>query len=90
MRALWRRHAELVRHSLAHGFYQGWDMHPSHLVSRFATVYGFHLRTYAEYAARIAAWREQTAVAGVMDEPATIKTLIAALARADHALARVR
>ena len=86
--ALWRRHAELVRHSLGHGFYQGWDMHPAHLVSRFATVYAFHLAHYESYCDRVRAWEERRAAGGgVMDEPATIKTLTAALHRADAALA---
>lgn len=85
--ALWRRHAALVRHSLGNGFYQGWDMHPAHLVSRFAVVYAFHLARYEEYQERVTAWREGRAAAGgVLDEPATIATLTAALARADHAL----
>ncbi|MFI6812107.1 DUF6986 family protein [Nonomuraea sp. NPDC050328] len=83
---LWARHAQLVRHSLGNGFYQGWDMHPSHLVSRFATVYAFHLARYDEYAARVRAWEEQRQVGGVLDEPATIKSLAAALRRADSAL----
>ncbi|NUW40521.1 DUF6986 family protein [Nonomuraea rhodomycinica] len=87
VRALWRRHAELVRHSLAHGFHQGWDLHPSHLVSRFATVYAFHLATYDAYRERVRAWEERRAAGGgVMDEPATIRTLAAALARADAVL----
>ncbi|MBF8187748.1 aldolase [Nonomuraea sp. K274] len=85
--ALWRRHAELVRHSLRHGFYQGWDMHPAHLVSRYATVYAFHLARYDSYRERVRAWEEQReAGGGVMDEPATIRTLVAALRRADAAL----
>ncbi|MFC4015948.1 DUF6986 family protein [Nonomuraea purpurea] len=85
--ALWRRHAETVRHSLRHGFYQGWDMHPSHLVSRFATVYAFHLARYEVYRERVSAWEERReAGGGVMDEPATIRTLVAALRRADAAL----
>ncbi|MEU6793631.1 aldolase [Nonomuraea wenchangensis] len=85
--ALWRRHAELVRHSLRHGFHQGWDMHPSHLVSRFATVYAFHLAHYDVYRERVRAWEERReAGGGVMDEPATIRTLAAALRRADAAL----
>ncbi|MGW0484328.1 DUF6986 family protein [Nonomuraea sp. NPDC003214] len=86
VRALWRRHAGLVRHSLAHGFHQGWDMHPSHLVSRFATVYSFHLATYDSYRERVRAWRERRPVGGVLDEPATIRTLESALRRADAAL----
>ncbi|GAA1706733.1 DUF6986 family protein [Nonomuraea bangladeshensis] len=85
--ALWRRHAELVRHSLRHGFHQGWDMHPSHLVSRFATVYAFHLADYDAYRERVRAWEERReAGGGVMDEPATIRTLAAALRRADAAM----
>ncbi|WP_433414797.1 DUF6986 family protein [Microtetraspora malaysiensis] len=85
--ALWARHAQLVAHSLSNGFYQGWDMHPSHLVSRYATVYAFHLAHYEEYSARVEAWEQRReAGGGVMDEPATIKTMAAALARADHAL----
>lgn len=87
VRALWRRHAALVRHSLAHGFHQGWDMHPSHLVSRFATLYAFHLARYDAYRERVRAWEERRAAGGgVMDEPATVKTLVAALRRADAAL----
>ncbi|GAA0964229.1 aldolase/citrate lyase family protein [Acrocarpospora macrocephala] len=84
--ALWRRHAQLVRHSLGNGFYQGWDMHPSHLVSRYATTYAFHLRHYDEYQSRVRAWHEQRQEGGVMDEPATVKTMTAALTRAHHCL----
>ncbi|WP_055481658.1 DUF6986 family protein [Sphaerimonospora mesophila] len=87
VRALLRRHAALVRHSLSNGFYQGWDMHPSHLVSRFATVYAFHLARYEDHVERVRAWEDRRRTAGgVLEEPATIKTLVAALARADHAL----
>ncbi|WP_182874861.1 DUF6986 family protein [Microbispora sp. H10670] len=85
--ALLRRHSALVAHSLSHGFHQGWDMHPSHLVSRFTTVYAFHLACYEKYADRVHAWEERRAAAGgVLDEPATVRTLAAALARADQAL----
>jgi citrate lyase beta subunit len=84
---LLRRHSAQVRHSLAHGYYQGWDMHPSHLISRFATVYAFHYKCYETYSDRIRAWEdERAAEGGVLDEPATIRTLLLALARADHAL----
>jgi SPX domain protein involved in polyphosphate accumulation len=80
----------MVRHSLSHGFYQGWDMHPSHLVSRYAAVYAFHLSRYEEYFHRVRAWEEQReAGGGVMDEPATIRTMAAALRRADLTLGNV-
>ena len=39
----WRAHASDVRHSLASGFYQGWDLHPAQLPSRYAAVYDFFL-----------------------------------------------
>ncbi|MEU8269333.1 aldolase [Sphaerisporangium sp. NPDC049002] len=85
--ALWRAHAGMVRHSLRHGFYQGWDMHPSHLVSRYATVYAFHLAGRDAHAERVRAWEaRRDAGGGVMDEPATIKTLSTALHRASLAL----
>ncbi|WP_019630766.1 DUF6986 family protein [Actinomadura atramentaria] len=79
----WTTHAAQVRHSLAHGFYQGWDLHPAHLPSRYAAVYGFHLDGADEVVARVRAWHEQAAAAsGVLDEPATIRALTARLRRA--------
>ena len=41
--ACWQAHATAVRHSLAHGFYQGWDLHPAHLTARYAALFDFHL-----------------------------------------------
>jgi hypothetical protein len=41
--AAWRLHAAHVTHSLVGGFYQGWDLHPAQLISRFAAVYAFFL-----------------------------------------------
>ena len=35
----WRLHAAHVRHSLVGGFYQGWDLHPAQLPTRYAAVY---------------------------------------------------
>ena len=82
--ATWAAHAAHVRHSLKHGFYQGWDLHPAHLPSRYATVYAFHLAGADDAVARVRAWHEQSAsdADGVLDEPATIKALTARLRRA--------
>src|SRR3954467_10467528 len=33
--AAWRLHADDVRHSLVNGFYQGWDLNPGQLPSRY-------------------------------------------------------
>lgn len=74
--ATWRRHADHVRHSLAYGFVQGWDLDPSHLVSRYAVVYDHLLDGLDEARARLAAWEDGTGPSGsTMDEPATIRVL---------------
>jgi citrate lyase beta subunit len=74
--AAWRVHADHVRHSLRHGFYQGWDLHPAHLVSRYAAVYGWLLPHLDDAVSRVRAWREGAAAAGVLDEPATVARLL--------------
>ena len=42
--AAWRLHADDIRHSLINGFYQGWDLHPAQLPSRYGAAYGFFHR----------------------------------------------
>jgi hypothetical protein len=39
----WCLHAAHVRHSHVGGFYQGWDLHPAQLPTRYAAVYAFFL-----------------------------------------------
>ena len=39
----WRLHFDDVTHSLVGGFYQGWDLHPAQLVTRYAALYAFFL-----------------------------------------------
>src|SRR5437773_7606058 len=39
----WRLHFDHVRHSLVHAYYQGWDLHPAQLPTRYAAVYAFFL-----------------------------------------------
>ncbi|MFB4299082.1 aldolase [Actinomadura sp. NTSP31] len=80
--ATWQAHAAQVTHSLRHGFYQGWDLHPAHLPSRYAAVYAFHLTGADELIGRVRAWQEQAATGGVLDEPATIRALTDRLRRA--------
>lgn len=76
----WRLHHGLVRRSLARAYYQGWDMHPAHLPTRYAAVYTFYREGLEQAAARLAAY---VAKAGgdVMDEPATAKALSGYLLR---------
>ena len=76
----WRLHHGLVRRSLARAYYQGWDMHPGHLPTRYAAVYAFYREGLEQAAARLTAY---VAKAGgdVMDEPATAKALSGYLLR---------
>jgi citrate lyase beta subunit len=76
VRAAWRVHADHVRHSLSGGFYQGWDLHPAHLASRYAAVYGWLLPHLEDAVERVRAWRRGSGSAGVIDEPATITSLL--------------
>ncbi|NGO70858.1 DUF6986 family protein [Streptomyces boncukensis] len=72
--AAWRLHHRLVGRSLARAYYQGWDMHPGHLVSRYAAVYAFYRAGMARAADRLAAYVARTAT-DVQDEPATARAL---------------
>jgi citrate lyase beta subunit len=78
--AAWRHHYGLVRRSLARAYYQGWDMHPGHLVSRYAATYAFYREGLAAGAARLAAYTTRTA-GEVLDEPATARALSGHLLR---------
>ncbi|CAM3774356.1 DUF6986 domain-containing protein [Kibdelosporangium persicum] len=78
--AAWRIHYGLVRRSLEHGFYQGWDMHPGQLVSRYAAVFGYYRECLESDARRLAAYA-QRASSGLLDEPATAQALSASLLR---------
>lgn len=81
----WRAHAAHVRHSLRHGYPQGWDLHAAHLVSRFTAVYGFYLDGMDSVLTRVRAWQIQEGAREVLDEPATITTLLAHVRRATAA-----
>ncbi|MEC4019073.1 DUF6986 family protein [Streptomyces sp. H27-D2] len=76
----WRLHHGLVRRSLARAYYQGWDMHPGHLPTRYAAVYTFYREGLEQAAARLTAYVGRAGGA-VMDEPATAKALSGYLLR---------
>ncbi|MEU9482883.1 aldolase/citrate lyase family protein [Streptomyces decoyicus] len=76
----WRLHHGLVRRSLARAYYQGWDMHPGHLPTRYAAVYAFYREGLEQAAARLVAYVAKAGGA-VMDEPATAKALSGYLLR---------
>ncbi|MFJ5122756.1 DUF6986 family protein [Kitasatospora sp. NPDC088548] len=78
--AAWKLHHDLVRRSLARAYYQGWDMHPAHLPTRYAAVYSFYREGLAAAAARLAAYVARTG-GEVLDEPATARALSGHLLR---------
>ncbi|MFF4215022.1 DUF6986 family protein [Streptomyces nondiastaticus] len=78
--AAWRLHFGLVRRALARAYYQGWDMHPGHLPTRYAAVYAFYREGLGSAAARLDAYVNR-AGGDVLDEPATARALSGYLLR---------
>jgi citrate lyase beta subunit len=76
----WRVHAQHVRHSLACGFYQGWDLHPAQLPSRYGAVYAFFLEGFDAAATRLRNFMDKAAQAtllgDVFDDAATGQGLL--------------
>jgi citrate lyase beta subunit len=70
----WQLHFRLVRRSLARGIYQGWDMHPAQLPTRFLATYLFYREGFDQAAARLRAYLGQ-GESGYLDEPATAAAL---------------
>ena len=78
--AAWQVHAGLVRRALERGLYQGWDLHPAQLVTRYAATYAFFRAALPAAAARLGAYLGRRD-AGVLDEPATARALAGVLVR---------
>ncbi len=76
----WRLHYDHVRHSLAGGFYQGWDLHPGQLPTRYAAVYAFFLEGLDAASERlrnfVAKAAQATLVGDVFDDAATGQGLL--------------
>src|SRR2546422_8693416 len=76
----WRLHADHVRHSLVTGFYQGWDLHPAQLPSRYATVFAFFLEGLDAASERLQNFVERAAqatlVGDLFDDAATGQGLL--------------
>lgn len=76
----WELHGRLVTRSLERAYYQGWDLHPAHLPSRFAASYAFFRAGVAEVSTRLRNYVQQN-TEGFLDEPATARPLAAFLSR---------
>ena len=78
--AAWRMHFDDVRHSLEGGFYQGWDLHPAQLVTRYSALYSFFLDGIEAAAARLSNFINKGAqaslVGDVFDDAATGQGLL--------------
>ncbi|HWI18532.1 MAG TPA: hypothetical protein VNT81_12345 [Vicinamibacterales bacterium] len=73
----WKQHFDDVTHSLVNGFYQGWDLHPGHLPTRYAAVYAFYLSARPAATARLSNFFTKAAKAGAaFDDAATGQALV--------------
>jgi hypothetical protein len=79
----WKQHFDDVTHSLVNGYYQGWDLHPAHLPTRYAAVYAFYLSARPAATVRLSNFFTKAAKAGAaFDDAATGQALLNFFARA--------
>ncbi len=76
----WRLHYRHVQHSLVTAFYQGWDLHPAQLPTRYAAAYAFFLEGLDSAVARLKNFVDKAAkatlVGDVFDDAATGQGLL--------------
>ena len=76
----WKLHYDHVQHSLENAYYQGWDLHPAQLPTRYAAVYSFFLESLEVASERlqnfIAKAAKATLVGDVFDDAATGQGLL--------------
>lgn len=76
----WRLHYEDVLHSLQGGYYQGWDLHPAQIVTRYAALYTFFLTGVEAAGGRLRNFLDKAAqatlVGDVFDDAATGQGLL--------------
>jgi citrate lyase beta subunit len=76
----WKIHFDDASHSLVTGYYQGWDLHPAQLPTRYAAVYTFFLSARPAATLRLKNFVEKAAqatlVGDVFDDAATGQGLL--------------
>ena len=76
----WRLHVDHILHSLIHAYYQGWDLNPAQLPTRYAAVYSFFLEGLDAATERLRNFIEKagqaTLVGDVFDDAATGQGLL--------------
>jgi citrate lyase beta subunit len=80
VRNAWALHYHHVQNSLIKAYYQGWDLHPAHLPTRYAAVYAFFLDGLESAGDRlrnfVAKAAQATLVGDVFDDAATGQGLL--------------
>jgi citrate lyase beta subunit len=80
VRRSWKLHYDHCRHSLANAFYQGWDLHPGQLPTRYAAVFTFFLEGLDAASERLSNFIEKAAratlVGDIFDDAATGQGLL--------------
>ncbi len=78
--AAMRLHYDHVRHSLSHAYYQGWDLHPAQLLTRYAAVFAFFMEGLDAAGERLSNFVDSAAkatlVGDVFDDAATGQGLL--------------
>ena len=77
VRAGWARHFRLVGRSLERGLYQGWDLHPAQLPTRFGATYAYFRQAAPTAVDRLGRHLARPGTA----EPATLRALARFLLR---------
>ena len=76
----WKLHYGHIQHSLENAFYQGWDLHPAQLPTRYAAVYAFFLESLDAASERLKNFVDKAAkatlVGDVFDDAATGQGLL--------------
>jgi citrate lyase beta subunit len=76
----WKLHYGHIRRSLANAYYQGWDLHPAQLPTRYAALYAFFLEGLEAASVRLRAFvakaGQATLVGDVFDDAATGQGLL--------------
>jgi hypothetical protein len=80
VRDAWRLHYDHVQSSLRKAYYQGWDLHPAQLPTRYAAIYSFFLQGLDAAGERlhnfVSKAAQATLVGDVFDDAATGQGLL--------------
>lgn len=76
----WKLHYDHIQHSLENAYYQGWDLHPAQLPTRYAAIYAFFLESLDAASMRLRNFVDKAAkatlVGDVFDDAATGQGLL--------------